>query len=384
MPDESRSPTQVARPLEPGPAVQIAQSPPQARWPLAIAVVVAIAFAGTMLVVVFRPHPVAYTDDAYVAAHYATIAPRISGQISGVQVDDNQHVAAGQVLAVIDDRDYRVAVAAAEAQLERDRAQVDDAQAAVDRQPAVVRQSTAQLDSTEAELVFAQANQRRYSILATTGAGTQQDRQRADAAFRKAAAAVTGNMASEEAAQRQIPIQEAQRRAARALAKTDEARLEQARLNLSYTRIVAPIAGTVAQRAVQVGNFVSPGTALMAVVPTDQIYVEANYREVQLRHMLPGQRARIHVDAYDIDIAGVVDGLPPASGAAFAPIEPNNATGNFTKIIQRLPVKIIVPPGQKLAELLRIGLSVETYVDTNGPDAAARESSGADTIVGRR
>jgi membrane fusion protein (multidrug efflux system) len=383
MPDETRTSTQVARPLHPIPALQVAPSPPRARWPLAVAVVVAIAFAGTMLVVVFRPRPVAYTDDAYVAAHYATIAPRISGQISAVQVDDNQHISAGQVLAVIDDRDYRVAVAAAEAQLERDRAQVDDAQAAIDRQPAVVRQSTAQLDSTAAELVFALANQRRYSVLATTGAGTQQDRQRADAAFRKAAAAVVGNKASEEAAQRQIPIQEAQRRAAQALVKTDEARLEQAQLNLSYTRIVAPIAGTVAQRAVQVGNFVAPGTALMAVVPTDQIYVEANYREVQLRYMLPGQHVRIHVDAYDIDIAGVVDGLPPASGAAFAPIEPNNATGNFTKIIQRLPVKIIVPPEQKLAELLRIGLSVETYVDTNGP-AAARENSGADTLVGQR
>jgi membrane fusion protein (multidrug efflux system) len=335
-----------------------------------------------MLFVAFRSGPVAYTDDAYVAAHYATIAPRISGQISSVEVDDNQRVSAGQVLAVVDDRDYRVAVAAAEAQLERDRAQVDDAQAAIDRQPSVVRQSTAQLDATAAELVFAQANQQRYRVLATTGAGTQQDHQRADAAFKQAAAAVAGNKASEEAAQRQVPIQEAELRAAQALVRADEARLEQARLNLSYARIVAPIGGTIAQRAVQVGNFVSPGTALMAVVPTAQVYIEANYREVQLRHMLPGQRARIHVDAYDFDVAGVVDGLPPASGAAFAPIEPNNATGNFTKIIQRLPVKIIVSPGQKLADLLRIGLSVETYVDTSGQATGTQAIDAREPVMG--
>ena len=132
----------------------------------------------------------------------------------------------------------------------------------------------------------------------------------------------------------------------------------------------------------QVGNFVSPGTALMAVVPTAQIYIEANYREVQLRHMLPGQHARIHVDAYDFDVAGVVDGLPPASGAAFAPIEPNNATGNFTKIIQRLPVKIIVSPGQKLADLLRIGLSVETYVDTSGPATGTQAIDAREPVMG--
>jgi membrane fusion protein (multidrug efflux system) len=384
MPDEARPPTEATPPIHAASTVQAAQTPPHVRWPLALAFAVVIVFAGAMLFVVFRPGPVAYTDDAYVAAHYATIAPRISGQISSVEVDDNQRVSAGQVLAVVDDRDYRVAVAAAEAQLERDRAQVDDAQAAIDRQPSVVRQSTAQLNATAAELVFAQANQQRYSALATTGAGTQQDHQRADAAFRQAAAAVAGNKASEEAAQRQIPIQEAELRAAQALVRADEARLEQARLNLSYTRVVAPIGGTIAQRAVQVGNFVSPGTALMAVVPTAQIYIEANYREVLLRHMLPGQHARIHVDAYDLDIAGVVDGLPPASGAAFAPIEPNNATGNFTKIVQRLPVKIIVSPGQKLADLLRIGLSVETYVDTNGPATATPAIDVREPVAGQR
>jgi membrane fusion protein (multidrug efflux system) len=220
--------------------------------------------------------------------------------------------------------------------------------------------------------------------LATSGAGTLQDRQQAETAAQQAEAALASNAASEEAARRQIPIQDAQHRAALAQVKADEARLEQAKLNLSYTRIVAPIDGTIAQRAVQIGNFVAPGSALMAVVPLDQAYVEANYREVQLRYILPGQHARIHVDAYDVDIEGVVDSIPPASGAAFAPIEPNNATGNFTKIVQRLPVKIIASPGRDLARLLRIGLSVETYIDTRQVHAVGQQGSVPGRLTGRR
>ena len=243
------------------------------------------------------------------------------------------------------------------------------------RQPTVIDQSAAQVDSTAAQLAFAQANQKRYRNLAATGAGTFQDRQQADTALQQAAAAVAGNKATEEGARRQIPIQEAQRRGMMAMVRADEAQVEQARLNLSYTRILAPLDGIVAERSVQVGNFVAPGSALMSVVPIDRIYVEANYREVSLRHMLPGQHARIHVDAYDIDLDGVVDSIPPASGAAFAPIQPNNATGNFTKIVQRLPVKIVLSPGQNLAKLLRLGFSVEATVDTGLADVAGRQQA---------
>jgi membrane fusion protein, multidrug efflux system len=378
MPDEPKPPLPPPAPPQPP------QPQPRARWPLYLAIVVAVVFTAGVLAIVFRPQATVYTEDAYVTAHYATIAPRISGQITEVPVDDNQQVTAGQVLAVIDDRDYRVALATAEAQLERDRAQVDDAQGTIARQPAVIDQAKAQVDSTKAQLAFAQANQRRYRNLATSGAGTLQDRQQADTAAQQADAAVASNAASEEAAQRQVPILDAQHRAALAQVKADEARVEQARLNLSYTRILAPMDGTVAQRAVQVGNFVAPGTALMAVVPLDQVYVEANYREVQLRHMMQGQHARIHLDAYDVDIDGVVDSIPPASGAAFAPIEPNNATGNFTKIVQRLPVKIIPSPGQNLAKLLRIGLSVETYVDTGRADVVAQQRNSPNRVIERR
>ncbi|MGI4747736.1 MAG: HlyD family secretion protein [Janthinobacterium lividum] len=361
-----------------------AQPEPRPKWPLFVALAVAVVFTAAVLLIVFLPRSTVYTNDAYVTAHYAIVAPRIAGQVAAVLVDDNQPVKAGQLLVVIDDRDDRVALAVAEAQLERDRAQVDDVSGTIARQPAVIDQSRAQGGSNAAQLSFAQANQRRYRNLASTGAGTEQERQQADSAVQQSEAAVAGNKAAEEAARRQIPIQEAQRRAALALVKGDEARVEQARLNLSYTRILAPIDGVVAQRSVQVGNIVAPGAAVMAVVPLDEVYIEANYREVELRHMLPGQHVRIHVDAYDIDIDGVVDSLPPASGAAFAPIQPNNATGNFTKIVQRLPVKIVVSPGQDLARLLHIGFSVETYVDTGLADVTARQQGSPDRVTGRR
>ena len=146
---------------------------------------------------------------------------------------------------------------------------------------------------------------------------------------------------------------------------------------------MAPLDGTIAERSVQVGNFVAPGGPLLAVVPLDAAYIQANYREVELRHMLPGQYVRIHLDAYDIDVDGVVDSIPPASGASFSPIQPNNATGNFTKIVQRLPVKITVRPGQDLAKLLRIGFSVETTVETGLADVAARQQGNPAHVTGR-
>jgi membrane fusion protein, multidrug efflux system len=139
-------------------------------------------------------------------------------------------------------------------------------------------------------------------------------------------------------------------------------RRDQAKLNLSYTKILAPVDGMIAQRSVQVGNYVSVGAALMAMVPLSEVYIEANYREVQLGHVGAGQRARIHVDAYNIDLEGKVVDVPAASGTTFATLQPDNATGNFTKIVQRLPIKIVLAPNQPTARLLRVGLSVEATI----------------------
>ncbi len=353
------------------------EEPPRRKpvWPWLLGGVVVLGFIVAVLVIIFAPGPDVWTDDAYVTAHYATVAPRVSGQIASVEVDDNQTVAAGELLATIDDRDFRASLATAEAMLERDRAQLADTSASIARQPAVVDQSQTQTPSAAAQLILAQANQKRYHDLAATGAGTVQERQQADAQLQQAQSSVGQAKASTEAARRQIPILEAQRAAAAATVKADEAQVEQARLNLSYTRILAPLGGMVGERTVQVGNYVAPGASLMVLAPLDQVYIEANYREVALRHVLPGQHVRIHVDAYDLFLDGVVNSVPPASGAAFGAVQPNNATGNFTKIVQRLPVKILVSPGQNEAKLLRLGFSVETTIHTGLADVRGEQGA---------
>jgi membrane fusion protein (multidrug efflux system) len=355
---------------------------PLPRWPfVAVGLVVAI-FAAVVLYIIFRPRPDVRTDDAYVMVHYATIAPRISGQVATVPVDDNDVVKAGQVLATLDPRDNETALASAEAAVARDRSRLDEISTTVSRQPSIIEEQQAAVASARARLAFAQADARRFGNLAATGAGTMQEHQRADTTLQQGQASLDSAVASLDAARRQLDVLKAQRSAAEATVKADEAQLEQAKLNLSYTQIPAPIDGMVGERSVQVGNYVGPGATLMTVVPLDQVYIEANYLEVDLLHVRSGQPVTIHLDAYDIDLKGTVDSVPPASGAAFAPIAPNNATGNFTKIVQRLPVKIVVTPGQPLAKLLRVGLSVETTIHTGLEDVVDEQRRSSDRVTG--
>jgi membrane fusion protein, multidrug efflux system len=356
---------------------------PLPRWPFLVVGLVAAIFATIVLYIIFRPHPDVRTADAYVMVHYATIAPRVAGQIATVPVDDNYVVKAGQVLATLDPRDNETAVASAKATVARDRAQFDEISANVSRQPSIIEEQQAAVASARARLAFVQADARRYGNLAATGAGSVQEHQQADTTFQQGQASLDAAEASLDAACRQLDVLKAQRSAAEAGVRVDEAQLEQARLNLSYTAILAPIDGIVGERSVQVGNYVGPGTTLMTVVPLDQVYIEANYLEVDLLHVRSGQPVTIHVDAYDIDLRGKVDSVPPASGAVFAPIAPNNATGNFTKIVQRLPVKIVVTPGQPLAKLLRVGLSVETTIHTGLEDVVDEQRRSSDRVTGR-
>ena len=356
--------------------------PPRPRWPLVLVGLFVAIFAATVLFIIFRPRADIRTDDAYVTVHYAAIAPRISGQVAAVLVDDNDVVKAGQVLATLDPRDNETALAAAEAAVGRDRSQLDEISATTSRQPSIIEEQQAAVASARARLAFAQANARRYGNLAATGAGSMQEHQQADTTLAQDQASLDSAEASLDAARRQLDVLKAQISATEAAVKADEARLEQARLNLSYTQIRAPIDGMVGERSVQVGNYVSPGTTLMTIVPLDQVYIEANYLEVELLHVRGGQPVTIHVDAYDIDLKGTVIGVPAASGAAFAPIAPNNATGNFTKIVQRLPVKIVVTPGQPLAKLLRVGLSVETTIHTGLEDVVGEQRRSSDRVTG--
>jgi membrane fusion protein (multidrug efflux system) len=353
------------------------------RGPLVLVGLVVAIFAAVVLYIIFRPRPDVWTDDAYVMVHYATIAPRISGQLTTVPVDDNEFVKAGQVLATLDPRDKETALASADAAVARDKSQLQEISAAVERQPSIIEEQRAAVASARARLAFAQDNARRYGNLAVTGAGTMQEHEQADSTLQQDQASLDGAEASLEAARRQLDVLKAQRSAAEATVKADKAQLEQTRLNLSYTEIRAPIDGMVGERSVQAGNYVGPGTTLMTVVPLDQVYIEANYREVDLLHIRSGQPVTIHVDAYHIDLQGRVEGVPPASGAAFAPIAPNNATGNFTKIVQRLPVKIVVTPDQPLAKLLRVGLSVETTIHTGLEDVVDEQRRSSDRVTGR-
>jgi membrane fusion protein (multidrug efflux system) len=353
------------------------------RWPFVLVGFVVAIFAVVVLYIIFRPRPDVWTDDAYVMVHYATIAPRISGQVVTVPVDDNDVVKAGQVLATLDPHDNETALASAESTVARDRSRLDEISATISRQPSIIEEQQAAVAAARAKLAFARDNARRYGNLAATGAGTTQEHQQADTTLAQAQASLDSADASLDAARRQLNVLSAQISAAEAAIRADKAQLEQARLNLSYTRILAPIDGMVGERSVQVGNYVSSGTTLMTVVPLDQVYIEANYREVHLLHVHSGQPATIHLDAYNVDLKGTVDSVPPATGAAFAPIAPNNATGNFTKIVQRLPVKIVVTPGQPSAKLLRVGLSVETTIHTGLEDVVDEQRRSSDRVTRR-
>ncbi len=358
----------MAEQMPPGAPLEPPKPPPKKKrkplWPWFLGAVIVLGFVALVLVRLYKPRPTVETADARVAAHYTTVAPRIAGQVVAVPVDDNQNVRAGQVLLELDPRDQQAAVANAEATLARDRARVTTAAAQLSRQPALIGQAAAVVPSADARITLAQQNLLRYRNLAQTGAGTVQNRQQAEAALKEAQADREGAQAGLSAAQQQITFLKAEQAAARAQVRSDEAVLRQARLTLSYTRITASLDGVVGQRTVQVGDYLAAGSPVMSVVPLDHVYIEANYREVALTHVLPGQHVRIHVDAYNIDLNGHVDSLAPATGATFSAIPPENATGNFTKIVQRLTVKILVDPGQPLARLLRVGLNVETNIDT--------------------
>lgn len=315
------------------------------------------------------------TNDAYVAADFTLVAPRIAGQISDVLVDDNQSVKAGQLLMRIDDRDFRVAVQTAEADVAAARASVANDDAEIVRQPLQVAQARATLKADDALIQFAQANAARYQKLSDAGAGTAQEQQRASSTLAEQLAQRTHDEAVLQSAQQDMDILRAQRdKAAGALARA-EAALAQARLNLSYAEIHAPVDGKVGRRSARVGAFVAPGAPVLAIVPLAEAYVVANFQENQITHMRPGKPVRIKVDSLPgVVIHGHVDSLAPATGVSFAPIAPDNATGNFTKIVQRIPVKVTIDRGQEAASALSVGLSVEAAVDLADARPAAASS----------
>ncbi len=327
-----------------------------------VAVIVCVVYISYRLI---SGGTVQHTDDAYIRADSVLVAPRLSGQIIKIAVEDNQRVKAGDLLAEIDNADYRVAQLSAKANVEAASAQIQNLQASIERQKAVIDQTAATTRATAASLKFAQENAKRYLNLSNAGAGTQQERQKADAELLGWQAARDRDEASRVAASKSLDVLKAQLEVARAALAKDEAALQQADLNLSYTRITAPQDGMIGQRSVRVGAYVSQGQALMAVVPLQDAFVVANFRETQLAHMQPQQKVELTVDSFpDHTFSGYIDSIAPATGVSFSPIAPDNATGNFTKVTQRLPVKIRFDADQPDLQKLRIGMSVVARIDT--------------------
>ena len=304
------------------------------------------------------------TDDAYVKADYTTIAPKVAGYIDTVLVQDNQHVTAGQVLARIDDRDFRSALAQANADVDAAAAAVRNLDAQIVLQQSLIEQAKAAIGVSQAALTFADADAERYRDLMKTGSGTIQRAEQTESARGQAAAQLQRDQAGLVAAQNKVTVLATQREQAKAQLDRSRALAHQAELNLSYTTITAPVDGTVGARSLRLGQFVSAGTQLMAVVPLNATYVVANFKETQLTFVRDGQPVELRVDSFPhLALKAHVDSVSPASGLEFALLPPDNATGNFTKIVQRIPVKIALDDS-RMAGLLRVGMSVEPTVNT--------------------
>jgi len=305
------------------------------------------------------------TNDAFVSADYTLIAPRITGQIVNVSVEDNQFVHQGQTLVEIDDHDLRAALNAAQANLLVQQAAVDNAAASLTQQQSIIGQAAATLDASQANYVFAKADLERYIDLAAQGAGSRQNAQLARSRIDTSQANVARDRASLMAAKEKIAILLAERERAAGELQRAKAMLDTAKLNLSYTKIVAPIAGWVGQRVARQGAYVTAGSPLLALVPLKQAYVIGNFQETQLEHVRRGQPVDIHVDSFGgATLHGIVDSFAPATGLTFAPFAPDNATGNFTKVVQRIPIKIVLDARQPRVDRLLVGMAVEATIHT--------------------
>lgn len=352
------------------------------------------------------------TDDAEVDAHIYPVSARIGGRVTGVYADNNQQVKQGQILVKLDPTDYEVAVRRAEADVQQAEAdaraaqqqvpittvntssQTSTAGASVEEATAGISVAQQQYEAAQARIREAQANAtkaqkdvERYRPLAEKQEISQQQfdqavanaaalqaavdtaRASADAASRQIAQArarlsqAEAQQTSTRSSRQQIAAQQARAAAEAAAAGVSRTALEQAQLNIKYTEIAAPVTGVVGQRSVQVGQQVQPGQALMSIVPLNEIWITANFKETQLRKMRPGQKAVVHVDATGKDYNGHVDSFPGATGSKYSLLPPENATGNYVKVVQRLPVKIVLEPGEDKEHLLRPGMSAEPKVE---------------------
>lgn len=380
---------------EPAPTGTRRRRPP--RW-LLVGLALVILVAGGVGYWYFSGHET--TDDAQIDGHIMPVSPRIGGTVSAVKVEDNQRVEAGDVLVELDPRDYQVALDRAKAELQEAQAQaqaartgvpvastttasqVESAESAVATAEARLRSAQANLREAEARDAKAGQDLERLKTLVAKDEVSRQEydsvhlaaeaasaaREAAAASVREAeegVAAAKARLREARTAPEQVKIMQAQAASADARVARAEASLERARLDLDHTRVVAPAAGVVSKRSVEVGQVVQAGQPLLAVVPLGDVWVTANFKESQLRNIRPGQPATIEVDAYGgRRYRGRVDSIAAATGARFSLLPPENATGNYVKVVQRVPVKIVFEKGQDPDHLLRPGMSVVPTVLT--------------------
>ena len=314
------------------------------------------------------------TDDAYLQADSVTIAPKVSGYVSEVYVTDNQAVAVGQPLVRLDRRQYQAVLEQANATIAARKADIERGAAELLQQQANIAQARAQLQGARSAETHAIEEVKRYEPLVATGAETNEKLADLVNARNQAAATVAADTAAVQAAQRQPATTQAQIEQARAQLQASEASFRQAQLDTQDTVISSTLAGRVGDRSVRVGQYAQPGTRFMTIVPVQDVYLVANFKETQIGLMRAGQPATIHVDALSgTDLHGSVVSFSPGTGSQFALLPPQNATGNFTKIVQRVPVRIHIDAGQETRAVLVPGLSVTVRVDTrSGQESAKR------------
>jgi membrane fusion protein (multidrug efflux system) len=305
------------------------------------------------------------TDDAYVQADSTLVAPRVSGYVAQVLIEDHQPVKSGQVLARLDARDFRAAWEQTRADVQASEAEVGDLQAQLAEQRAIIARARASVAASVAALDLANINRDRYRKMAGIGFGSLQQSQEADAQARERTANLARDRAASASAEGQAKVLQAKIVQAQALHERSQAIERQAALELGYTTITAPIDGVVAARTIRVGQYVQSGTQLMALVPLHDVYITANFKETQLTNVRAGEPVRLRVDTFPgAHLQACVESLAPASGLEFSLLPPDNATGNFTKIVQRIPVRIRLDAHDPLIGRLRPGMSVEASIDT--------------------
>ncbi|MCA6098553.1 HlyD family secretion protein [Bradyrhizobium australafricanum] len=305
------------------------------------------------------------TDDAYVRANNSMLGARVAGHIAAILPGDNALVRAGDVIFRIDDGDYRIAVDAARTRIATQQATIERIGRQVAAAASSVEQAQAQLVSAQAGLKRADLDFDRQQALSTKGFASRATFEVSEAGRDQGAASVRSAQAAYDAAKDNVEVTKAQQAEARAQLAELQTQLAKAERDLEFTNVRAPVDGTFSNRLVNTGDYINVGQRLGNVVPLDGVYIDANYKETQLKRIRTGQRVTIKVDAYGFrKFTGLVDSISPAAGSVFTLLPPDNATGNFTKIVQRLPVRIRVPASVARQGLLRAGMSVYTTVDT--------------------